>query len=215
MKYVTITTFPNKDWYEYLNVCTVSYLQNFPTEIPLLIKIYKDDLSEVVSKSLVNLINNVGAKEGRLIHIETGATKDETDFYTRHKDYKNEGDYRTNYIDFSHKIFALYQAYLFAKQNGVDYIIWLDADIMVKSEVTVEDIEKWHNGADISYLGRKDWDHSECGLVIYKTETAGQFIERFHEMYVKDEVLSHKQYHDSYIFDRLREEFSSLTYHNI
>lgn len=216
MKYLTITTFPNKEWYEYLHVGTMAYMQYFPVEIPLLIKLTKDDMQDVVNESLNNLVSSTkGAKEGRKVHIETGMTKEESDFYTRHKDYVNEGDYRTNYIDFSHKIFALAQAYTFAKQEGVDYIIWLDADVVAKSEVTLEDIEKWHNGADISYLGRKDWDHSECGVVIYKTETAGKFIERFHQMYITDEVLTHKQHHDSYIFDRLREEFLDLTYHNM
>lgn len=214
--YLTITTFPNKDWYEYLHTATMAYMRHFPVEVPLLIKLTKDDMQDVVNQSLTNLVNETkGDKEGRIIHIETGMTQDEIDFYTRHKDYNNDGDYRTNYIDFSHKIFALYQAYLYAKQENIGYIIWLDADVIAKSEVTIQDIEKWHNGADISYLGRKDWDHSECGVVIYKTETAGKFIERFHEMYVKDEVLTHKQHHDSYIFDRLREEFPDLTYHNI
>jgi len=134
MKYVTITTFPNKDWYEYLHVATMSYLQFWPAEVPLLIKIFKDDMSNVVNDSLNNLVATMATKkEGRKVHIETGSTQQELDFYTRHKDYKNDGDYRTNYIDFSHKIFALYQAYLFAKNEGVDYIIWLDADIITKT----------------------------------------------------------------------------------
>lgn len=218
MKYLTITTFPNKDWYDYLHVGTMSYLQHFPADVPLLIKLFKDDMIDTVQESLNNLVTNLNiGKEGRKVHIESGSTKEETDFYTRHKDYKNEGDYRTNYLDFSHKIFALYQAYLFAKKEGIDYIIWLDADVVVKEEVTFEDIEKWHNGADIAYLGRKDWDHSECGLVIYKTETAGAFIEKFHKMYVTDDVLELEQYHDSYVFDYIRSlgSFSDLKYHNI
>lgn len=215
MKYSTITTFPNKDWYEYLHACTLSYMHHFPVEIPLLIKVFKNDMQSVVEDSLANLVKNVGDKKGMKVHVETGSTAEEVAFYERHKDYKNSGDYRTNYIDFSHKIFALYQAYLFAKQEGIDYLIWMDADIVVKSEVTIADLEKWSGGADIAYLGRKDWDHSECGFVMYKVETAGKFIERFHEMYVKDEVLKQKQYHDSYIFDVLRAEFSDLNYHNI
>lgn len=216
MKYLTITTFPNKDWHDYLHVSTMAYMQYFPAEVPLLLKLTKDDMQDVVNQSITNLAKSIkGDKEGRKLHMETGQTKEEHDFYERHKDYKNEGDYRTNYIDFSHKIFALYQAYLFAKQEGIDYIIWLDADVVAKSEITIEDIEKWHNGADIAYLGRKDWDHSECGVVIYKTETAGKFIERFHEMYATDHVLKLEQYHDSYVFDQLRKEFTDLTYYNI
>lgn len=216
MKYIVITTFPNKDWYEYLHIGTMTYLQYFPAAVPLCVKIFKNEMSEVVNESLTNLIQNTkNGKEGRKVHIETGSTQEEIDFYERHKDYKNEGDYRTNYIDFSHKIFALYQAYLFAKQQEIDYIIWMDADIITKSEVTIEDIEKWHNGADIAYLGRKDWDHSECGVVIYKTETAGKFIELFHHYYVNDRVLNLEQYHDSYVFDEIRSDFPDLKYHNI
>lgn len=216
MKYLTITTFPNQAWHEYLYVATMSYMSHFPAEVPLLIKVVKDDLQKVVEDSLSNLVSHIDSyKAGRKLHIELGMTKEEMDFYTRHKDYVNEGDYRTNYIDFSHKIFALYQAYLFAEQEGIDYIIWLDSDVIVKEDILISDIEKWHNNADISFLGRKDWDHSECGLVIYKTETAGKFIERFHEMYCKDEVLKLPQYHDSFVFDRIREEFPLLSYHNI
>jgi len=217
MKYITITTFPNKDWHDYLHVSTMSYMKFWPKEVPLLVKLPKDEMQDTVNQGLNNLIQTTeGLKEGHKILIETGQTKEEAEFYERHKDYKNDGDYRTNYIDFSHKIFALYQAYLYAKKEGIDYIIWLDADIITKDEITFADIEKWHNGADIAYLGRKDWDHSECGLVIYKTEAAGKFIERFHEVYVKDLVLELEQYHDSYVFDQIRKvTFPELTYHNI
>lgn len=216
MKYLTITTFKNQDWYDYLNVGTMSYLQYFPAEVPLLIKLFKDDKLDVVNTSLENLVKSIkNGKEGRDVHIETGSTKEEVDFYTRHKDYKNDGNYRTEYKAFSHKIFALYQAYLYAKKEGIDYIIWLDADVVVKSEVAIANIEKWHNGADIAYLGRKDWDHSECGLVIYKTETAGDFIKDFHMMYVADDVLKLEQYHDSFVFDVLRKKHDKLVYENI
>lgn len=215
-KYLAITTFPNKDWHEYLHVCTMSFVRHFDKDVPLLIKLYRDEHLEVVEQSLENLVNNaMGDKEGRKVHIESGSTQEETDFFKRHKDFQNNGDYRTNYVGFAHKIFAIYQAYLFAKQEGVEYIIWLDADIIAKDEVSIKDLDEWIGGNDIAYLGRQDWDHSECGFVIYKTDTAGKFIERFHEMYVKDEVLEHQQYHDSYIFDRLREEFSDLKYNNI
>lgn len=216
-KYLAITTFPNKDWYDYLNVGTMAFMRHWPAEVPLLIKLFKDDLTEVVNKSLENLVQNIGGdKIGREVHIETGSTKEEIDFYVRHKDYKNEGDYRTNYIGFSYKIFALYQAYLYAKQSNIEYIIWLDADIMTKSDVTIEDLDKWTQGADIAYLGRKDWDHSECGFVAYKTETAGAFLEKLHEYYVKDEVLKLEQHHDSYVFDWIKtHEGANLNYHNI
>ncbi len=217
MKYVTITTFPNQDWYDYLHISTMSFFNFWPVDVPLLVKLYHDDALEAVNTSLTNLVGTVqGENAKRIVKVESGSTPEEVDFYTRHRDYKNEGGYRTNYISFSYKIFALYQAYLFAKQEGYEYIIWLDSDIVTKSAVTYEDIEKWINGADIAYLGRKDWDHSECGFVAYKTETAGAFIEKFHEMYVNDEVLKEEQYHDSYIFDVLRKEiFTKLTYHNI
>lgn len=216
IKYLTITTFKNQDWYDYLNIGTMSYLQYFPAEVPLLIKLYKDEIVQVVNDSIENLTKTIkNNKEGRKVHIEIGSTQEEIEFYERHKDYKNDGDYRTEYKTFSYKIFALYQAYLYAKQEGVDYIIWLDADVLVKSEVSIADIEKWHNGADIAYLGRKDWDHSECGLVIYKTKTCAKFIEKFHQMYVNDDVLKLPQHHDSYVFDVLRKEFPKLKYHNI
>ena len=153
MKYLTITTFPNKEWHEYLHVCTLEYLKFFPQEVPLLIKLYKNKYSEVVNKSLENMINQYeGGKKGRNVHIEDGSTKEEDAFYERHKDYVNKGDYRTEYVAFSHKIFALYQAYQFAKLNNYEYIIWLDADVICKEEVTIEDIDGWVGDSDIAHF---------------------------------------------------------------
>jgi len=127
-KFAVITTFPNADWYEYLHASTMSFLKYLPVEVPVLLKLYKNDMQKVVNESLENLIKEMkGPTEGRQVHIETGSTKEEDDFFSRHANYKNPGDYRTNYIDFSHKVFALYQAYLFAKKEGFEYLVWIDS----------------------------------------------------------------------------------------
>jgi len=61
----------------------------------------------------------------------------------------------------------------------------------------------------ISYLGRGETYHSECGWVAYNKNhsLSAQFAEQFVNMYITDELFSLKEYHDSYVWDHVRKKF--------
>ena len=109
---------------------------------------------------------------------------------------------------FAKKIFAISSDKL--PKDG--WRIWLDADVIVDKPFTVEflrfvcpfvPLQANYIG---SYLGRKDWHHSECGWVAYNLENGGlDFLREFREMYTSGEIFEYLEWHDSYLFDRLRE----------
>lgn len=111
-------------------------------------------------------------------------------------------DWRYQAKRFSHKVFAK------TKPEDYDWWIWLDADVEVFDAIDKEFMSlacpEW---ATLSYLGRKDCRTSECGWVAYNLNNGGrEFLEEFRRMYVDNDVYTHTEWHDSYIFDRVREK---------
>ena len=119
---------------------------------------------------------------------------------------KDTQDYRWKVQKFAYKVFALtnpvYKKY--------DLWIWLDAD--TETIRPVDDALFDAMKGNVNYLGREDWHTSECGWVAYRD--ASRFLERFREMYVSGEIYEHNETHDSYIFDRVREEVP-MDYNNL
>lgn len=105
---------------------------------------------------------------------------------------------------FAKKVFALTCPDL----PVVGWRIWIDADVILDRPLD----EAFFNAVcpedkDGSYLGRKDWHTSECGFVAYNLERrGGAFLKRLREVYTSGEIFDHLEWHDSYLFDRVREE---------
>jgi hypothetical protein len=114
-------------------------------------------------------------------------------------------DYRFQAGRFAKKVFAIT-----GHPRNADWLIWLDADVETFSKVDDGFLSRvCPEGYPGSYLGRKDWNHSECGWVAYNLNHYGsEFLDRFREVYTSGEIWDHAEWHDSYIFDRVREEKS-------
>lgn len=207
-----LTTFPNDMFEVYARRMVESYVQNWPEECGLLIKLDDDGLLPDVQ----NLLRPVDG-------VVAGWTKEQADFIERNKGKDDPKDYRKQACRFSHKIFALKSAVDFwaeeKKRTGKTecrYLIWLDADVLTTRKVTIEDIQKClpKEGDAVSYLGRKDWDHSECGWLAFDLEQkeANIIINCMWNRYVTDSLYELDQWHDSFVFDDcLRSRKSLIT----
>lgn len=112
-------------------------------------------------------------------------------------------DYRFQAGKFAKKVFAIT-----SEKPDTDWLIWIDADVIVEKPITAEFLKSvCPSGMMGSYLGRKDWHHSECGWVAYNLQYAGGFLKDFREIYTSGEVFDHLEWHDSYLFDRLRDRY--------
>jgi len=106
---------------------------------------------------------------------------------------------------FSHKVGCITS---FADTAISGWLIWHDADV----EITAK--PDWSKVCPpnkmLSYIGRTDWHHSECGFVGYNLDfpQTRAFLERFRWYYTSGMIFSLREWHDSFVFDRVREDFS-------
>lgn len=195
-----ISTFPNNMFDVYGKKMLESFSKYWPKDIPLMIQLDDDLLADQIDKM-------VPAEYG----IFSGQSSEHKAFVERNKDKDSPTDYRKQAVRFCHKVFAIhkvYEAVTNAKAaNAKDvprYIIWLDADVITTRAVTIEEIRAClpKEGDSVSYLGRKDWDHSECGWLAFDLENgADRIIKGVYECYTEDKVFKEDQWHDSWIWD--------------
>lgn len=197
-----VTTFGNNSWDVYAKQMLESFVRYWPQAIPLMVQLDDDLLFADVDKIL-------RPQDG----IAVGQTDEHKSFIERNKSKDDPLNYRMQPVRFCHKVFALkrgYDAAMAAKANGEPvgrYIIWWDADVITTRIITYEDIIKClpKEGDAVSYLGRKDWDHSECGFLGFDLDNGGgEVIEAMYKVYVDEIVLTMPQQHDSYVFDTIR-----------
>lgn len=203
MTYAVVTTFPNNCWQVYAEKFVRSFVENWPEDVPLLVQLDDDLLFSDISK----LLRPSDA-------VAVGWSPDHAAFVARNKEKDDPNNYRKQTTRFCHKVFSIYRAYEAAKkqiaiggEGTPRYLMWLDADVVTSRKVTIDDIKKClpKEGDAVSYLGRKDWPHSECGFLAFDLQNGGNdFIEAWYALYVSDQVTKLPETHDSWAFDAVR-----------
>lgn len=168
MKIAVATTFPNS----HFAVCAAEMIDTFckfwPKEIKLYIQL--DEQKEETFKEINNAIIQIAGEDR--VFIASLWDEEQKKFIERWKGHKPTS-YLDDVVKFSHKVFALEKC-ADAVKDSVDYLIWLDADVITKKPVDEEWLKKILpvNGEVVSYLGR-DEIHSECGFVAYNMRAGG------------------------------------------
>lgn len=201
------TTFPDDSWLIYSKRMLENFVANWPAEVPILVQTDTASLSEEISKIIRHF-------DG----LKSGWEKDHAEFVERNKGKDDPDNYRKQAVRFCHKVFALRYALKSvndAKTGGATdtprYLIWLDADVLTTRKVIFADIEKClpKEGDAVSYLGRKDWPHSECGWLAFDLENSGDLvIQAVVDKYKCNTVFDLEQWHDSWVFDEVRKYFT-------
>lgn len=118
-------------------------------------------------------------------------------------------DYRFDAIRFSFKPFSIHQSLNYVSKD-LDYLIWTDADLRCKKNFYPSDLIQFlpKENEIMSYLGRKGM-YSECGFLGFnlKNELTIEYINRMIDIYENGEIFSLNEWHDSYIWDHVRNEF--------
>ncbi len=115
-------------------------------------------------------------------------------------------EYRLQAVRFAFKVFAYTHPANTKNLTDDDWLIWLDADTKFTAPVTEEWLRDVCPGGFMgSYIGRTDWDHSECGWIAFSMRYHGrEFLEKMRLMYTQDLLFGLPQWHDSYVFDTVR-----------
>lgn len=110
--------------------------------------------------------------------------------------------YRWDAVRFSHKSFSIFDA---VRRCDTDVLFWVDADTYTFKDIPRQFLEEMMPpDCIVSYLYRPRY--SECGFVGYNLRHPGthQFLAEFERLYTSDALFRELEFHDSYLFDRVR-----------
>jgi hypothetical protein len=108
-------------------------------------------------------------------------------------------------IRFSHKVYSIFHC---AKNCDSDVLIWMDADMICHSPVSMSVVERLCPAdKELCFLGRER-KFSECGLysMSIKEPMVKTFLQEFQKMYDQAEhgIFYLEEWHDSFVFDAVR-----------
>ncbi len=111
--------------------------------------------------------------------------------------------YRWDAVRFAHKTFAIFHA---ARHADADVLLWVDADTFFFADVAQADLDRMLPPERFVGCLRRPI-HSECGLVAYGLTQVHThpMLADFERMYTGDLLFAEDEFHDSFIFDVVRE----------
>jgi hypothetical protein len=133
------------------------------------------------------------------------------DGVARHWQDRSGHSFRFDAYKFSKKVFAIE---LVANNLEGGRLYWVDADVrsfeLVPYDLMVRMLP---NDYALSCLARPGY-HSECGFVGYNLEqqAARNFIAAFSALYTTEAVFTLAEWHDSWVFDYLRNKLMTKTF---
>lgn len=208
MKYAVVTTFHSDGLKNYAQKMIDGFCQNWPQEVTL--HIYPEKCNPIIKD------------HSHVTLFDLDSVQDLTNFKERWKGVpKANGDVRNDPIRskrrdagkgfkwdavrFAHKVYSIFHC---AKNTDADILIWMDADTICHSPITMQDLARLIPAdKDICFLGRKG-KFSECGLYSMNlhSPTVQTFLKRFQQMYddAENGIFKLDEWHDSFVFDAVR-----------
>ena len=120
-------------------------------------------------------------------------------------------DFLKDAIRFSYKVYAKTHLMM---EGKYDYVFWIDADVVFTKRITEQEIINKILPIDytICYLDRPEPPrYPECGFVGYNltNQHTRNFVEKLREYYELDLLFKEEQWHDSYVWNKVREKYLS------
>lgn len=207
MKYTVVTTFNSAGYEKYGHRMIQTFLQSWPSKVDLLV--YAEGCT--VTESAPNLhVFDLTASSAKLVEFKNtwqGVPKANGDVSAdpvrgRRKD--SGKSFKWDAVRFAHKVYAIFAA----AQRTTDYLLWMDADMVCHSPITIADLDRLcPANKDICFLGRRG-KFTECGLYAMNLRNPAThvFLKKFQSMYDDAEsgIFQQDEWHDSFIFDVAR-----------
>jgi len=214
MSITVVTTFNQSGYDQYGHRMIQSFLQHWPKEVKLYV--YAEDCK--INESADNLIvKDLHSSSLGLTNFKNKwknvpkANGDVSDDPIRSKRKDSGKGFKWNAVKFAHKVYSIFCC---AAECQTNALIWMDADTICHSDITLNELYKLIPvEMDLCYLGRKG-KYSECGLYamnLYSLHTQ-EFLKEFQKVYDQAEtgIFLMEEWHDSFVFDRVREKFPKL-----
>lgn len=209
MNYTVVTTFNQEGYEKYGQRMIQTFLKNWPQEVQLVV--YAEGVN--VHQSAPNLtVYDLESVSSELKKFKTqwhGVPKANGDVSadpvrSRRKD-AGKG-FKWDAVRFAHKVYSIFHC---AKHTQTDWLIWMDADTVCHSPISVSHISQLcPNDRELCFLGRRG-KFSECGLYAMNLQSSGvqRFLADFQRYYDDAEqgIFLLDEWHDSFVFDVVRQ----------
>ena len=212
-KFSVVTTFNADGYNRYGQRMIETFLQNWPQEVELIV--YTEDCT--VRESAPNLVLrdlailsdlNVFKQKWQNVSKANGDISSDPVRSLR----KDAGKgFKWNAIKFAHKTYSIFHC---AQTVNTDILIWMDADTVCHSKITLKDLDRLcQSQYELCFLGRRK-KFSECGLYSMQLGTKGikRFLREFQRMYddAENGIFLLDEWHDSFVFDAVRKNIPGL-----
>lgn len=208
MKYAVVTTFHAVGYQKYASKMIDTFLQNWPTEVDLLV--YPEDCA--VTQVAPNLtVRDLHAHSPNLVAFKQRWGNDPKAnglVATGPVDRKGKAPglgFRWDAIRFSHKIYSVCHA---AQNTDADVLFWMDADMVCHTPITLNFIaSQIPTTVGLAFLGREK-KFTECGLYAINLQdpVTRIWLREFQLAYDSGRVMTMEEYNDCWVFDITRKE---------
>jgi hypothetical protein len=207
MKYTVITTFNESGYKQYGQRMIQTFMQNWPAEVTLVVYAEGCDVVETAPNLVIRDIAIVDAltvfKDAwRDVPKANGDVSSDPERAKR----KDAGKgFKWDAVRFAHKVYSIFHC---AKNIETDWLLWMDADTVCHSPITLDDLDRLcPNSNDLCFLGRRH-KYTECGLYAMnlKHPIMERFLWDFQRMYddAENGIFRLVEWHDSFVFDVVR-----------
>lgn len=189
MTFTAVTTCSAQGWREYGKRMLDAYKQFWPLEVPL--TLYSEDDLAIDATRFPGWLHAFRAKHGKN-RVLCG--------YPRRA---NSYDYRFDSVRFAYKTAAVIDA---AWESEADYLIWVDADTVTHSPVTLEFLaELAPEGNDVISWLHRSTKYPECGFYILNLRNSRTpvLLREWQGLYTSDHLFHLPEWHDSFVLQEL------------
>jgi hypothetical protein len=214
MNLSVITTFNQAGYTKYAQKMIQTFLATWPTDITLYA--YAEDCNVIETAPNLVVVDLHKASPALVAFKDKWrdvpkANGDISSDIIRSIRLDSKKNFKWDAVRFAHKVYAIFDC---AKTCNSDVLLWMDADTICHSPITLTDLYKMiPMDQDLCYLGRKG-KYSECGLysMNLKSEQTKMFLMEFQRMYDKAEagIFTLEEWHDSYVFDAVKDRMPFL-----
>jgi hypothetical protein len=208
MKYAVVTTFHENGLKSYAQKMIDTFCENWPREVKL--HIYPEKCNPIIRDhdhiTLTDLdsVQDLMAFKNRWKDVPK-ANGDVSKDPVRSKRKDAGKGFKWDAVRFAHKVYAIFDC---AKNTDADILLWMDADTVCHSPITIQDIQRLcPSTKDLCFLGRRG-KFSECGLYAMnlRSPATQKFLEKFQWVYDNAEqgIFTMAEWHDSFVFDEVR-----------
>lgn len=208
MKLSVVTTFNQPGYDKYAKRMIQTFLATWPTEVTLYA--YAEDC--VVTEQADNLVvldlhdasPALTAFKNKWKDVPT-ANGDISGDITRAIRKDSKKSFKWDAVRFAHKVYAIFAC---AKTCNSDVLIWMDADTICHSPISMEQLTRLIPAdKELCFLGREG-KYTECGLYAMnlRSPMIARFLESFQRMYDQADhgIFTLDEWHDSFVFDEVR-----------